>query len=77
MENHHNDYKRHGRTLAMTLTILTMGGIAILWGWNTFAVEILSQQAMQFKHALALEFFVLSIAGACSIAWRLFSTRLH
>jgi len=75
MENHHHDYKHLGRTLALALTILTGSCIAILWGWNTFAVEILSQQTMKFKHALALELFVLSVAGACSIAWRVFGVR--
>lgn len=75
MKNLYHDHRHLGRTLALMFMLLTGGGIAILWGWNTFAVEILSQQAMQFRHALALELFVLSVAGACSIAWRFFGIR--
>jgi hypothetical protein len=75
MKNLYHDHRHLGRTLALMFILLTVGGIAILWGWNTFAVEILSQRTMQFRHALALELFVLSVAGACSIAWRFFGIR--
>jgi len=71
------DYKRHGRAFLMGIAILTGVSIALLWGWNTFAVDMLSQQAMRFKHALALTLLLLSVAGVFPIAWRMFGTRPH
>ncbi len=47
----------------------------LLWGWNTFAVEVLGQHAMRFKHALALEVLLLSVAGVFPVVWRLFASR--
>lgn len=74
MEIDHS-HKKHGKTLALAIAALLGGGIALLWGWNTFAVEILSQQEMRFKHALALELLVLSVAVMIPMAWRLFGSR--
>jgi len=71
----HLDHQRHGRTLFAALAVLTMGSIGLHWGWNTFAVEILSQQAMKFKHALALELILLATAGVLPVIWRLFTGR--
>lgn len=72
---HPHNAKRHGRTILLTLVVLFGGGIALLWGWNTFAVELLSQPAMKFKHALALELLLLCVAAAFPLTWRLFGTR--
>jgi len=72
---HPHDTKRHGKTILMALAIVIGGGIALHWGWNTFAVELLSQQAMKFKHALALELLLLSVATVFPLTWRMFGTR--
>jgi hypothetical protein len=74
MEIDHS-HRKHGKTLVLAMAVLFGGSIALLWGWNTFAVEVLSQQEIEFRHALALELLVLSIAGVIPIAWRLVGNR--
>jgi hypothetical protein len=70
-----HSHKKHGKSLALAIAGLLGGSIALLWGWNTFAVEILSQQEMRLKHALALELLILSLAAMIPMAWRLFGNR--
>lgn len=71
MKRHHRSERRwHG---AATVILLLLGvAIALHWGWNGFAVELLSQEAMTFKHALALEVSLLAVASLFPLAWRLF-----
>lgn len=75
MNNHHVDRKGHARTLVLVFVGLFAVATMLLWGWNTFAVEVLGQQEMKFKHALALEFLLLSVAGVFPVVWRLFAGR--
>jgi hypothetical protein len=67
--------RQHGKTLVLAMAVLFGGSVALLWGWNTFAVEVLSQQEIKFRHALALQLLVLSIAGMIPMAWRLVGKR--
>lgn len=73
----HSSYKRHARTFAAALAILTLMTTALLWGWNTFATEVLALPSIKFKHALALELFLVVVASTIPIAWRLFAVRHH
>lgn len=75
MESHHHDAKRHGKRLAGALFILVAASIALHWGWNAFMVEVISQQPMTFRQALALESLLLSTFGIVPLVWRLFSVR--
>jgi hypothetical protein len=72
MKNHHIVHKGRARVLVLVLAGFVMMAMALLWGWNTFAVEVLGQQTMRFKHALALEVLLLSVAGVFPVARRLF-----
>lgn len=69
----HSKYKWHVRTISSALAILALLTTALLWGWNTFATEILGLPAVRFKHALALELLLVSIASAVPFAWRIFA----
>lgn len=74
MSNSH-DYGLHGRKLLIGIAVLAVSSIGLMWGWNTFAVDLLSQQRMEFRHALALEFFLLAVAATVPLTWRVFSAR--
>lgn len=63
--------KGHGRALFLALSGLLVFAVAIAWGWNTFAVELLEQQPMKIKHALGLEVLVLAAGGLLPLARRL------
>ena len=55
--------KRHGRTLGIAFVAMLLWGVAALWSWNTFAVELLGLPEMAYRHALALGIFALSVGG--------------
>lgn len=59
--------KRHGRTLVIGLLAILVWGIAALWSWNTFAVELLDLPEMAYRHALALGILVLSVGGLLTL----------
>lgn len=66
--------QRHGhgvaRTSAIIVSVFLIGSIALLWSWNTLAVDLFQLPKAQFKHAVA---FALLITGA--FALRLFVVR--
>ncbi len=51
--------KSHGHTWAhSTLSLLLaalIGGVLLLWGWNTIAVDLFTAPAASFKHAVAAQ----------------------
>jgi len=47
--------KGHGRTIVMSLIAVLCGGVAILWSWNTVAVDMFAHPEMEFRHAFAVE----------------------
>ena len=59
--------------LIVALTVL-LGGVALLWAWNTLAVDLFQAPAAQFKHALALQAAIAAIVALPLIlarrAWR-------
>lgn len=73
----HSRYKGHARAAATALGILALMTTTLLWGWNTFSTEILALPAIRFKHALALELLLVSVASSIPAAWRLFAVRDH
>jgi hypothetical protein len=71
----HDGYKGHGKTLVLLAVTFFLGGIAVQWGWNSFAVDVLSQTPMQFKHAIAAELLLLAAAGCFHVAGRVGKAR--
>ncbi|WP_171052557.1 hypothetical protein [Ruegeria sediminis] len=59
--------KRHGRTLVIGLLAVFVWGIAALWSWNTFAVELLGLPEMAYRHVLALGILGLSVGGSLAM----------
>jgi hypothetical protein len=57
--------KGHGRTIVMSLIAIVLGGVAILWSWNTLAVDLFGLPEMTFRHAVAA---VLLLVAAGSLA---------
>jgi hypothetical protein len=52
--------KGHGRTIVMSLIAIVFGGIAILWSWNTVAVDLFGQPEMALRHAIAVELLLIA-----------------
>jgi len=61
MTKHEN--QGHGRTIVMSLIAIVFGGVAILWLWNTVAVDLFALPVMDFSHAIAVELLIVA-AGA-------------
>ncbi len=61
MKNHH-EFARHGRTVVAVLALFFAASAALHWGWNAFAVEIMEQTRMTFKHAVGLQALLFSLA---------------
>lgn len=71
----HSSHKERARILASALAVPVLLATALLWGWNTFATEILGLPSMAFKHALAMELLPASIASVVAGAWHYVSAR--
>lgn len=52
--------KGYGRIAVMSLIALFFCGVAILWSWNTLAVDLFGQPALEFRHAVAAEFLLIA-----------------
>lgn len=65
-----HDYKGHGRTLAFVVLGIAVGGIAILWSWNTLAVELFHQPEMAWRHAIAAVLLILTTGALLGLAGR-------
>ena len=61
--NDHHEHGGHGRAIVYALVALLVGGIVILWSWNTVATDLLGHPEMEYRHALAIELLIIS-AGA-------------
>jgi hypothetical protein len=48
-----------------------LGGVAVLWSWNTVAADLLGAPVIAFRHALALLLLVVTLAVAAGWAARL------
>ena len=70
-----DDAPRHSRMLAILLAGLGLAGIGLMWGWNTFAVDLMGQKAMHYRHAVALELLVFAVAAVFALAGRLMAIR--
>jgi hypothetical protein len=52
--------KGRGGTIVMSLIAIAFGGIAILWSWNTVAVDLFGQPEMALRHAIAVELLLIA-----------------
>ncbi len=68
--NHNRTNRHFGKRFFQIFTALIFGSVAILWGWNTLAVDLFSQSSMRFKHALALELAILSVLVIALLTWK-------
>ncbi|MFY0681176.1 MAG: hypothetical protein JXR13_11420 [Thalassovita sp.] len=55
--------KGHGRTIMKSLLVIIVGGVAILWSWNTLAVDLFGLPEMAFRHALASVLLLVAIGS--------------
>lgn len=76
MSDQFHPYSRHGKSLVLALLVMLLGSIILVWTWNGIAIELLSMPTMKFKHALALELSLFSIASVFPLTWRLLSGRM-
>jgi hypothetical protein len=60
--------KGHGRTIIMSLIAVFIGAIAILWSWNTIAVDMFAQPEMEFRHAIAVELLIIAAGSLFSLS---------
>lgn len=66
---------RHGRKILAVCVAGMLLAMAMHWSWNSFAVEVLGFNAMRFKHAVALEFLLFSLAACAWLARRIAGAR--
>ena len=53
---------RPGKPILLAVVILIGGSLLLHWSWNTIATGPFKVSNIQFKHALALELFLLAIS---------------
>lgn len=71
-ESHHRRLHRVLTCTAGVVALLLLGGVVLLWGWNTFATELFAAPRLAFRHALALEVLALLPIAVPLCATRLF-----
>jgi len=47
--------RRWGHTAAVVALTILLGGVLMLWAWNTIAVDLFQAPEAKFRHALAFE----------------------
>ena len=55
--------RRWGKAALIVALSVVLGGVAMLWAWNTLAVDLFQAPAAQFKHALALQAAIAAIVA--------------
>lgn len=73
----HSKHQRHhtAKAIFFVAAILFVGGVLILWSWNTFAGDLFQAPDMRFKHALAAETLIVVIAAIVALSARVFRGR--
>jgi hypothetical protein len=60
-----------GKRLLIGTAIVLVGGIAVMWSWNTLAVDLFHLPAVKFRHALAAELLLISLGAGLGIGVRI------
>ncbi|WP_020406594.1 hypothetical protein [Hahella ganghwensis] len=74
MSNHDTKHKGLAKKAIMAFLGLFFLAAMLQWSWNSFVVEVLGFQQINFKNALAIEFLLLSMTGVFAMAWRFLLT---
>ncbi|MBM3510432.1 MAG: hypothetical protein FJX61_09910 [Alphaproteobacteria bacterium] len=53
--DHATRLHRWGHIVLIATLVVLLGSVALLWGWNTAAVDLFQAPTIKFKHALAFE----------------------
>lgn len=61
----HNRGRAHG--VFGVLFAFAAASVAILWSWNSFAVDILGLPEIRFRHAVALELLVVVLSATTAL----------
>ncbi|RME65174.1 MAG: hypothetical protein D6782_06760 [Alphaproteobacteria bacterium] len=64
---HHRRWGHAALTLALAILL---GGVMLLWAWNSLAVDLLGAPQARFKHALALEAGLVALTALPMLLWR-------
>lgn len=72
MTIHLTNQKGHGNALFLSITVLMLSSIAILWAWNTLAVDLFALPQMQFKHGFAVMLTLLATYATLVVFKRAF-----
>ncbi len=64
--------RRHGMIVIWSFVFLLCSSVAVLWAWNTLAVDLFFLPQMQFKHGFALMLTVFVVLAAGSVTRRIF-----
>ncbi len=64
-------YQNIGRILLVGTAIVLIGGIAMMWSWNTLAVDLFQLPAVKFRHAIAAELLLISLGAGLGIGARI------
>ncbi len=51
----------HGRPIVISLIAIGAGAIAILWSWNTLAVDLFGSAETECRHAIAVAMALIAI----------------
>ena len=54
---------RWGHATLIILATVLVAGIAMLWAWNTLAVDLFQAPAIGFKHVLAFQFAIAALTA--------------
>lgn len=73
-ERHHTTRpRRPGKAIMIAGVFLIAGALLLHWSWNTLATELFTMPDIQFKHAVALELFLLVVYFIPNTASQLFA----
>ena len=76
MHEHTNIRWCHGaKATLFVVAALLVGGVLILWSWNTFAGDLFQAPDMKFRHALAAEILIGVVAAIVALLTRVFRSR--
>jgi hypothetical protein len=64
--------RRWGHAALIVLATLLVGGVMLLWAWNTLAVDLFQAPEIRFKHVLAFEFAIAALTALPLVLHRQF-----
>lgn len=62
-------------TFTSAVALLLGAAVALLWAWNTIAVDLLGGQRAQFRHALAAEMVLIAVFATWAFIARVAGAR--